>query len=270
MIRRVARWRRARSPLLCSRPPPQAAVTRAVQAFDTPTFRTVWWPNNVPAQVGDTVAVAPDPARQRERGHARHLAVGARAAEPQPLGVSYEARRPRAGRQRSRHLPVLLLDPRRADARRDERQVVVSTTDPGPPVDPGTPWTDPDREDPEYPGTAAPLPNDTTAPTVFEEGDNDAPPLKVAQGHARRAARRAPRSRFDVSEAGTVTLRLKQGKKVVATKTRRRRSGQGHARSSSSPKRLQDRARRYRLAGLGDRHGRDRLGRPLGLGADRP
>ena len=32
-----------------------AAVTRPVQAFDTPTFRTIWTPRNVPAQVGDTV-----------------------------------------------------------------------------------------------------------------------------------------------------------------------------------------------------------------------
>ena len=31
------------------------AATRAIQAFDTPTFRTIWWPKSTPAQVGDTI-----------------------------------------------------------------------------------------------------------------------------------------------------------------------------------------------------------------------
>ena len=31
------------------------AATRAVQAYDTPSFRTVWWPSTLAAQTGDTV-----------------------------------------------------------------------------------------------------------------------------------------------------------------------------------------------------------------------
>ncbi len=61
-----------------------AAVTRFVQAYDTPTFRTVFWPATLPAQTDDTVTwrltqpgnanaavhdVWPPPARRHERLH---------------------------------------------------------------------------------------------------------------------------------------------------------------------------------------------------------
>ena len=124
--------------------------------------------------------------------------------------------------------------------------VVVTTTDPGPPVDPGTPWTDPDWEDPEYPGDGPlPLPNETEAPTVFEEGDNDAPLLEVLKVTPDEE-RESVQVRCDVSEAGTVTLRLKQDKKVVATKIVDVEEGKDAA-TVKLPKRLQDRARRYKL-----------------------
>ena len=52
--------------------------------------------------------------------------------------------------------------------------------------------------------------------------------------------------RFDVSEPGTVTLRLKLNKKVVATKIVDVEEGKDAA-TVKLPKRLQDRARRYKL-----------------------
>jgi hypothetical protein len=124
--------------------------------------------------------------------------------------------------------------------------VVVTATDPGPPVDPGTPWTDPDWEDPEDPGEGPlPLPNETEAPTVFEEGDNEAPLLQVRKVTPDEE-RESVRVRFDVSEPGTVTLRLKLDRKVVATKIVEVEEGTDAA-TIRLPRRLQDRARRYKL-----------------------
>ena len=78
---------------------------------------------------------------------------------------------------------------------------MVATTNPGPPVDPGQPWTDPDWEDPDVPGAARPpLPNDHDAPTVFEEGDNDRPDRRPDQ--RQRTTDNAAKVAGDVSEAG--------------------------------------------------------------------
>ena len=101
--------------------------------------------------------------------------------------------------------------------------VVVTETNPGPPVDPGTPWTDPDWEDPEYPGDGPlPLPNETEAPTVFEEGDNDAPLLEVLKVTPDEE-RESVKVRWDVSESGFVTLRLKLKQEGRRDQDRRRR-----------------------------------------------
>ena len=222
------------------------AATRAIQAFDTPTFRTIWWPKSTPAQVGDTIQWRlTQPGNVNASTHDIWLqAPGATNATY--LGVSYET-------------PVASSVVNTAGTYQFycsihggltpggmNGTVVVTTTDPGPPVDPGTPWTDPDWEDPEYPGDGPlPLPNETEAPTVFEEGDNDAPLLQVLKV-APDQERESVRVRWDVSEAGYVTLRLKLNKKVVATKIVDVEEGRDAA-TVKLPRRLQDRARRYKL-----------------------
>ena len=116
--------------------------------------------------------------------------------------------------------------------------VNVGTTDPGPPVDPGQPWVT--GEEPPDPNA---LPNDTTAPTVFEEGDNIPPTLELLKA---TPTDKGAKAKFEVAEPVTVTLRLKHGKKIVATK--RVRSSRARRRSSIElPKRLQDKRARYRL-----------------------
>ena len=114
-------------------------------------------------------------------------------------------------------------------------------------MDPGQPWTDPDWEDPEYPGEGPlPLPNPSEPPTVFEEGDNEAPLLEILKVNP-DAENESVRVRWDVSEPGFVTLRLRQGRRnVVATKVVEVQEGEDAA-TIKLPKRLQDRARRYKL-----------------------
>jgi plastocyanin len=223
----------------------QAAVTRPVQAFDTPTFRTIFTPRNVPAQVGDTVEFRlTQPGNANASTH--DVWFVAPGGQPQFLGVSYLNPTVTAPVDQTGTYQFYCSIHGGLSPGGMNGQVVVTEADPGPPVDPGTPWTNPDWEDPEDPGQGPlPLPNQTAAPTVFEEGDNDAPLLqllKVAALHAKWSAR----VRFDTSENGFVTLRLKHGKKVVATKVAAAEAGVGTA-TVKLPKRLRDRPRRYRL-----------------------
>ncbi len=122
-------------------------------------------------------------------------------------------------------------------------QLVVGTTDPGPPVDPGQPWTDPDWEDPDDPTGPPGLPNTTTAPTIFEEGDTTAPTVDLISV---KETEKAAKVKVNVSEAGTLTLRLKKGKKVVATEVVETNAGNVTA-TIKPPKALRDKLRRYKL-----------------------
>jgi hypothetical protein len=119
--------------------------------------------------------------------------------------------------------------------------VAVTTTNPGPPVDPGTPWTDPDWVDPDDPTN---LPNPTLAPTIFEEGDTTAPTVDLIS--IKTTDNAAAKAKVDVSEAGTLTARLKLGKKIVATERLDINAGKVTI-TIKPPKRLRDRPRRYRL-----------------------
>ena len=185
-----------------------AAITRPVQAFDTPTFRTIWPPRTSPRRPA-TRSSGASRARQPE-GRSTHdvwlVAPGGAAAQ---LGASYRAPKATAVGQPGRHVPVLLQHPRRARARRHERHG-RGQPNPGPPVDPGMPWNDPDWVDPDYPNDGpAPLPNPTLAPTVFEEGDNTPPLLELLKV---TPTEKAAKVKVEVSEAGTLTLRLKRGR----------------------------------------------------------
>ncbi len=225
----------------------QAQVTRPIQAFDTPTFRTIFTPrNNVPAQVGDTVQFRlAQPGNVNASTH--DVWLQAPGGQPQFLGISYETPTVTAPLSQTGTYSFYCSIHGGPTAGGMNGTLLVTETNPGPPVDPGTPWTDPDWEDPEYPGDGPlPLPNDTEAPTVFEEGDNDAPLLEVLKVNPDQE-RESVRVRWDTSEAGFVTLRLKQGKrKVVATKVIEVEEGEDAA-TIKLPKRLQDRARRYKL-----------------------
>jgi plastocyanin len=225
----------------------QAQVTRPIQAFDTPTFRTIFTPrNNVPAQVGDTVQFRlTQPGNVNASTH--DVWLQAPGGQPQFLGISYETPVVNAPLSQAGTYSFFCSIHGGQAAGGMNGTILVTTTNPGPPVDPGQPWTDPDWEDPEYPGDGPlPLPNDTEAPTVFEEGDNDAPLLNVI-GYNRIDERTAVRVRFDVSEPGFVTLRLKQGKKVVRTKIVEVEEEGVDTAVIKLPFRLQDRERRYKL-----------------------
>jgi plastocyanin len=224
----------------------QAAVTRPIQAFDTPTFRTIFTPrNNVPAQVGDTVQFRlAQPGNVNASTH--DVWLQAPGGQPQFLGISYETPTVNAPLSQVGTYTFYCSIHGGPTAGGMNGTILVTETNPGPPVDPGQPWTDPDWEDPDDPGNGTALPNDTQAPTVFEEGDNDAPLLEILKVNP-DAENESVRVRWDVSEAGFVTLRLKQGKrKVVATKVVQVAEGEDAA-TIKLPKRLQDRARRYKL-----------------------
>jgi len=220
----------------------QAAVTRPIQAFDTPTFRTIWTPRNVPAQVGDTIEWRfTQPGNPNASTHDVWLV--APGGQPQQLGASYLG--PKATTTVSNAGTYQFycsihggLTPGGMNG-----QVVVGTTDPGAPVDPGQPWTDPDWEDPDDPTGPPALPNTTTAPTIFEEGDTTAPTVDLISV---KETDTAAKVKVSVSEAGVLTLRLKKGRKIVATERVEVNAGTVAA-TIKPPKALRDKLRRYKL-----------------------
>jgi plastocyanin len=219
-----------------------AAVTRPVQAFDTPTFKTIWTPRNVPAQVGDTIEWRfTQPGNPNASTHDVWLV--APGGQPQQLGASYIG--PKASAEVSQVGTYNFycsihggLNPGGMNG-----QVVVTTANPGAPVDPGTPWTDPDWVDPDDPSGPQSLPNTTLAPTIFEEGDTTAPTVNLLKVEENDPGAKV---KVDVSEAGWLTVRLKQGKKIVATERVEINAGKVTVKIKPPP-RLRDRARRFRL-----------------------
>jgi len=214
-----------------------AAVTRAVQAYDTPSFRTVWWPNALPAQVGDTVQWRfTQPGNPRAATHDLWLVPPGGTATQ--LGASYlgptaQATVSQAGTYQFYCSIHGGLAPGGMNG-----TITVTTTDPGPPVDPGKPW-----ETGEEPPDPNALINDTLAPTVFEEGDNTPPTLDLVKASP---TDKGAKAKVTVAEMVTVTLRLKHGKKVVATESYQVNAGT-QTLKVNLPKRLQDTAARYRL-----------------------
>jgi plastocyanin len=222
----------------------QAATTRAVQAFDTPTFRTIWVPSSLPAQVGDTIEWRfTQPGNPNASTHDVWL-IAPNSSQAQQLGASYFGPTARA-EVTTPGTYTFYCSIHGGLAPGGMNGIVnVGSVDPGPAVDPGTPWTDPNWEDPDYPGEGpAALVNDTLAPTIFEEGDTTAPTLDLLRVQEDGATAKV---RADISEAGTVTLRLKQGRKVVATSITEANAGRVNV-AVKLPRRLRDDVRRYRL-----------------------
>jgi len=216
-----------------------AAVERFVQAYDSPTFKTVWWPNAVSAQVGDTVTWRlTQPGNPRAAVHDIWL-VQPGATEGTRLAASWEA--PTAGAVVDTAGTYQFfcsihgsLTPGGMNG-----TITVTTTDPGPSPDPGAPW-----ETGEEPPDPNALVNDTTAPTVFEEGDNEPPTLTLLKA---TPTEKGARARVEVAEPVTVTVRLKKGKKVVATKTVTVDEPGKLNVKVNLPKRLRSKEGRYRL-----------------------
>ncbi len=88
-------------------------------------------------------------------------------------------------------------------------------------------------------GPAA-LPNPSTAPTVFEEGDNVRPAMTLARVSSSRGTARV---RITTSEAGTLYLRVLRGARAVTTRRVKVAAG-----TASASVKLPRRAGRYRLA----------------------
>lgn len=217
-----------------------AAVERFVQAYDSPTYKTVWWPSTLAAQTGDTVTFRmTQPGNANSATHDVWIVPPGVAAPGTRLGASFEA--PTFSRVLDTPGTWQFycqihggLTPGSMNG-----TVEVGAADPGPPVDPGKPW-----ETGEEPPDPNALINDTTAPTVFEEGDNIPPTLTLVRA---TPTANGARARVTVEEPVTVTVRLKKGKKIIATK-RVGVTGAGTLNVNVAlPKRLRDKAARYRL-----------------------
>ncbi len=165
-----------------------AAVTRAIQSVSTPT-RLYWYPNQVPAQQGDTIQW-----RMTEPGNpnaATHdvwlIKPGADPSTAVQLGATYlnDGTAQAVVDQVGTYTFYCSIHGGLAPGGMNGT-ITVGTTDPGPPVDPGQPWTDPGGGGGGDDGNA--WPNPSTAPTVFEEGDNTPPTLTqlgvVTKAHA--------------------------------------------------------------------------------------
>ena len=99
-------------------------------------------------------------------------------------------------------------------------------------------------------------------PTVFEEGDNTPPPLELLKV---TPTEKGAKVKVEVSEAGTLTLRLKLGKRVVATKRVRDRGRQEHGDDQAAEAPAGPPAP-LPPAGVGDGRRRPGLRDPLHLG----
>jgi plastocyanin len=217
-----------------------AAVERFVQAYDSPTFRTVFWPDALPAQVGDTVTWRlTQPGNPRAAVHDVWLVAPGGAAPGTRLGASWETPTASAVVDTAGTYQFYCSIHGGLTPGGMNGTITVTPTDPGPPVDPGKPW-----ETGEEPPDPNALPNDTTAPTVFEEGDNDPPTLRLLQA---KPTKNGARARVEVAEPVTVTVRLKKGKKIIATKRVAVTEAGRLNVNVALPKRLRSKAARYRL-----------------------
>ncbi len=153
-----------------------ASVTRAIQSVSGATS-LFWSPNKLNAQQGDTIEWRmTEPGNPNAATHDLWLIKpGADPSTAVQLGATYLG-------DGTAHALVDQVGTYTfycsihggLSAGGMNGTVTVGTTDPGPPVDPGQPWTQPGGGD-----DGNGFPNPTTAPTVFEEGDNTPPSLTL-------------------------------------------------------------------------------------------
>ena len=201
----------------------------------------MWWPATLPAQVGDTVTWRlTQPGNANAAVHDIWLVPPGTSAPGTRLGASYEVPTASAVVDTAGAYQFYCSIHGGLTPGGMNGVVNVGTADPGPPVDPGKPW-----ETGEEPPDPNALVNDTTAPTVFEEGDNIPPTLELLKatptekGAARPGRGRGARGRHRAPQEG------QEDRRHQARRRSRRRA------SSTStinlPKRLQTKAARYRL-----------------------
>jgi plastocyanin len=201
-----------------------AAATRAVQAVDSRTLGTYWTPADFRAQQGDTIQWRLTQPGNPIAGHHDIWIVkpGADPSTATQLGTTDST--PVASAtvdQTGTYLFYCSVHGGLAPGGM-HGQIEVGTDDPGPPADPGTPWTSPDGGGGSVPAGPPPLLNPTTAPQTFETGDLERPRLQL-DGVSR--VRRGVRARVTVSEPVTLTIRLSRGEKAVKTRKLRLRAG---------------------------------------------
>ena len=173
------------------------AATRPIQAFDTPTFRTIWWPNTL-AGAGRrhrSSGGSTQPGNANASTHDVWLVGPGRPERAVPRRRATRPRSPAPSSTQAGTYQFYCSIHGGLDARRDERHGRRHRDRPGPAGRSGHAVDRPRLGGPGLPGRrSAPLPNETEAPTVFEEGDNDAPLLellKVTPDEGARASRSA-------------------------------------------------------------------------------
>jgi plastocyanin len=189
----------------------QASVTRAIQSVSGATS-LYWYPNKVNAQQGDTIEWRmTEPGNPNAATHDLWLIKpGADPSTAVQLGATYLG-------DGTAHALVDQVGTYTfycsihggLSAGGMNGTVTVGTTDPGPPVDPGQPWNNPGGGDD---GTG--LPNPTTAPTVFEEGDNTPPTLTLVSLATRP---RALKLTLDNTDGIQIAYTVKHKKKLISS-----------------------------------------------------
>jgi plastocyanin len=189
--------------------PASAATTRWAQAVDGSGGQKYWAPNAIPAQVGDTIQWRfSQPGNPNAGTH--DIWIVAPGGTPQQLGVSYS--NPTVEHvvdQPGTYQFYCSIHGGLATGGMNGT-ITVGADDPGPPVDPGTPWNAPDPVIDT--GPAAYL-NPSLAPTVFETGDLIPPTVSLV---SLSGVTRGARVRVRVSKPGSVTVRLQRGSKLIA------------------------------------------------------
>jgi plastocyanin len=202
-----------------------ATTTRAVQAVDSRTLGTYWTPSDFQAQQGDTIQWRLTQPGNPIAGHHDIWIVkpGADPSTATQLGTTDST--PVASAivdQTGTYLFYCSVHGGLAPGGM-HGQIEVGTDDPGPPVDPGTPWSSPDGGGGgPTPTGPPPLLNPTLAPQTFETGDLTPPSLQLDRVSR---VRRGVRVRVTVSEPVTLTIRLSRGKKAVKTRKLRLLAG---------------------------------------------
>jgi plastocyanin len=206
--------------------PAAAASTRPVQAVDTAST-SLWTPQDLRAQPGDTIEWRlTQPGNPAALNHDVFL-IAPGSADTVGLRVGGTADTPVASRVVDQTGTYQFYCSVHPESMRGTVAVDPSFNDPvlqpGEAVDTGPPAA----------------PNTSSAPTVFEEGDNVRPVMSLRVSSSGRRAR----VRVRVSEAGTLYVRLLRGRRELSTRRVRIRAG-----ASSASVRLPARRGRYRLA----------------------
>jgi plastocyanin len=193
--------------------PAAHAATRPIQATDA-GGRSYWTKNAVAAQLGDTIEW-----RLRQPGNpvaAQHDVWLIKPGQPDEQATQLAQAGPSDGATAVVDQPGVYrfycsvhdgLSPNGMNG-----TITVTAEDPGPVEDPGQPWLVPDSS--VAAGPAAVF-NTSVAPPAFELGDTTPPSVRVLSV---AGVRRGARVRVRASEAGRVTVRLRLGAKVVATR----------------------------------------------------